>query len=112
MKTRGATTKKWNDSGIQGKGCDALRGLAIDADNNIKIGEQGGINVILESMRTHKSDEEVQAKGSDALGTIAFNADNNIGDGVASRKGVSMRRRVSRQSRMKAQKGLMLSEDH
>ena len=73
-------------AGVQEEGCGALRNLAVNAGNKIKINffklikitEQGGIEVILKAMRTHTSDAGVQGQGCGALTNLARNDDNQI----------------------------------
>ena len=78
----------------QKKGCRALRNLAVNADNKIKIAEQGGIDVILEAMRTCKSHAGVQRVGCGALCRLAVNADNKIK--IAEQGGIDVIREAMR----------------
>jgi len=62
--------------GIQEQGCGALWNLAVNADNQIKIAEQGGIDVTLEAMRTHRSHAGAQEAGCWALLNIGWSNQN------------------------------------
>ena len=53
-------------------------GLAEDEANRVKIGEAGGIPVILAGMQTHAGDALVQGKGCAALGRLAEDEANRV----------------------------------
>eukprot|EP00961_Rhodomonas_salina_P090894 1223114-Rhodomonas_salina.1 len=53
-------------AGVQEAGCGAVRNLAMNADNKIKIAGEGGIGVMLEAMRQHLGHAVVQDAGCGA----------------------------------------------
>jgi hypothetical protein len=48
---------------VQKQGCWALRMLAANGENKVKIAEAGGIKAIIEGMGTHRENEDVQEQG-------------------------------------------------
>ena len=58
--------------GVQGCGCWVLSNLAANADNQIKIAEEGGIKVVMDAMRKHSSHGGVQEQGCWALLNIGW----------------------------------------
>ena len=60
-------------------GCSALTRLTVDVDNRKRIGEAGGIAMILSTMEKHgASSAEVAQYGCAALSTLAVNDDNRV----------------------------------
>ena len=57
---------------VKGKGCFALRNLAVNADNQTAIAAAGGIPVVLAAMKAHKGHVDVQEHGCCALGNIGW----------------------------------------
>ena len=55
------------DAKVQEKGCKALAGLALNADNTVKIGAGGGVEAIVQAMGGHRGSEWVQSDGCSAL---------------------------------------------
>ena len=64
---------------IQAYICGALANLAYkNSANRVKIGEAGGIPVILAGMQTHAGDASVQRNGFGALGRLAEDEANRV----------------------------------
>ena len=63
--------QKHQNESVQRKGCGALKNLASNADNRVKIAAAGGIESILNAMKQHAQHESVQEKGCGALGNLA-----------------------------------------
>jgi len=63
---------------VQEKGCGVLLNLALNADNAVKIGAEGGVEAIVQAMGGHRGSEGVQEKGCGALWNLALNADNKL----------------------------------
>ena len=63
---------------VQERGCGVLIRLAAgNAENQGKIGAQGGIELVLEAMRRHAGSANVQEQGCEALANLACgNAEN------------------------------------
>ena len=58
------------DAKVQEKGCWALGYLALNADNAVKIGAEGGVEAIVQAMGGHSGSKDVQEKGCGALWTL------------------------------------------
>jgi len=65
-------------SGVQAAGCVAVRTLAVQADNKIKISDAGGIGVVLGAMRKHSEHAGVQEAGCGAVRNLAGSAENEV----------------------------------
>ena len=77
-------------AGVAEKGCGVLRWLANgNADNKKRIGEAGGIDMILSMMEVHgAANAEVASRGCGALWSLAFN--NDYKRKILAANGVSM----------------------
>jgi RNA-binding protein YhbY len=64
--------------GVQRTGCQALRRLADNKDNVVKIGAEGGVEAIVQAMGGHRGSEGVQRTGCEALRRLADNKDNVV----------------------------------
>ncbi len=63
---------------VQEAACRALWGLAVNADNQVKVAAEGGIRAILGAMQGHPASAQVQEKACGALLNLAVNADNQV----------------------------------
>eukprot|EP00961_Rhodomonas_salina_P268111 3623285-Rhodomonas_salina.1 len=54
---------------LQENGCGALWYLALNADNQLKIGGAGGVETVLEAMKRHPKSAAVQKNGCRYPGT-------------------------------------------
>ena len=61
---------------IQQNALEALKSLAANANNKVKIAAEGGIKSILEAMSNHRTHAGIQEQGCWALRNLAFNANN------------------------------------
>ena len=52
------------DAKVQEKGCKALADLALNADNAVKIGAEGGVEAIMQAMGGHRGSEGVQREAA------------------------------------------------
>ena len=52
---------------LQQSACGALRGLAFDANLNVKLVSAGAIDDVLRAMRTHPAHAEIQAEACGVL---------------------------------------------
>ena len=75
------------------EGCAALKSLSYNDDNRKRIGEVGGIAMILRMMEMHgASNAEVAKQGCGALSSLSFNANNKRK--ILAANGVSMVERM------------------
>ena len=65
-------------AGLQENGCAALWSLAVNADNQVKVAQAGGIEMVISAMKKHEGHAGVQEKGCAALWSLAVNADNQV----------------------------------
>eukprot|EP00961_Rhodomonas_salina_P095293 1282150-Rhodomonas_salina.1 len=70
-------------AGVQEQGCGALRNLAVNDENKVKIGAAGGIEAVITAMQQHADSEGVQEWGCAALSNLAFNDENKVKIGAA-----------------------------
>ena len=66
------------NAGVQEQGCEALGNLALNAENQVKIAEAGGIEAIMRGMEQHRKHAGVQEQGCRALKIMGVNADNDV----------------------------------
>jgi hypothetical protein len=62
--------------GLQQRACAALWALAFTAENQAKIADAGGTDLVIASMAAHPSAESLQQKACGALNNLALHADN------------------------------------
>eukprot|EP00961_Rhodomonas_salina_P173541 2340404-Rhodomonas_salina.1 len=72
-----------DSEGVQKHGCWALRNLAVNVENQVKIGAAGGIEAVVAVMKQHVKSEGVQEKGCGALWMLALNVENQVKIGAA-----------------------------
>jgi len=65
-----------SSAGVQEQGCDALRKLAINSQNQVAIAAKGGVEAVVAAMQQHMSSAGVQEQGCGALSCLAVNAEN------------------------------------
>jgi len=70
--------EKRQDAVVQKWACGALRNLALNTDNKVKLMDLGAADDIVEAMRTHRSDARVQEMACIALRNLAVNNDNKV----------------------------------
>jgi hypothetical protein len=61
---------------VQEQGCCALKRFAVIEDNEVKIVQAGGIEVVISAMKEHEEHAEVQQAGCGSLTNLCLNADN------------------------------------
>eukprot|EP00961_Rhodomonas_salina_P167117 2251988-Rhodomonas_salina.1 len=69
--------------GVQKLGFAALRNLAANGENRVKIGAAGGIEAVVAVMKQHVKSAGVQEKGCVALRNLADNVENQVKIGAA-----------------------------
>eukprot|EP00961_Rhodomonas_salina_P158811 2137896-Rhodomonas_salina.1 len=63
---------------VQAAGCGAVRNLAVNAENSVRIAGEGVVGVVLGAMLQHAEHAGVQEAGCEAVWSLAANADNSV----------------------------------
>ena len=63
---------------MQEQACWALKNLAANADNQVKVAAEGGIRAILGAMQGHPASAQVQEAACLTLWNLALNDDNKV----------------------------------
>jgi hypothetical protein len=67
--------RRHKDNGaLQERGCGALRNLAGNSENEVKVAAEGGIAVVIDAMRRHKDNGALQERGCGALLNIGWSS--------------------------------------
>ena len=64
-------------AGVQAQACAALRSLALNDANSVKVAALGGIEAILKAMGTHTHNADVQKAACTALLSLTASNDAN-----------------------------------
>ena len=63
---------------VQAAACQALRKLARNDSNKVRIAAEGGVGAIVKALKNHPADAKVQAAGCYALWNLTANAENQV----------------------------------
>ena len=66
------------DAKVQEACCAALRNLAANDANQVKVAAEGGVGAIVSAMQQHPADAKVQAAACYALQNLTYNNDNRV----------------------------------